>query len=318
MRHVARFVVLLFVLPVVTVTISASTSGAARAESWAPFLVDTEWLEEHLEDKGLVILEVRYHPHRYYTIGHIPGAVQVQRFKDLGDNDSDSLMKFPSKEAFEASLRRWGVNDDSTIVIYDDASTALASRLYYLLALYGFDMSRVKILDGGTVGWQGFNDMTKEVTTPEPGTVTLKEADKSMFVEWTEVYDRIVSRRDPGAVLLDARPRSHYTGEVKAHAVRAGHIPGAINIVSLDGVIGESMTWKSKAELEELYSALPRDKTIIAYCHDGFRMSLAWLQLKALGFKDVRLYNGGWGHWGNKLSLPVVLGSEPFDDNFKL
>ena len=292
-----------------------SVPGAFAAPS---FLVDAEGLEELMKDKKLVLLEVRYYPHRYYTIGHIPGAVQVQRFKDLGDNKSGSLMDFPSKAAFQKTLRSWGVNNDSKIVIYDDSSTALASRLYFLLELYGFDMSRVKILDGGTVGWTGFNDLSKEAKTIKPGLVELKDANKAMSVEWTVVYDKVVSRRDKSIVLLDARPHAHYTGEVKAHAVRAGHIPGAVNIVSLDGVEGESMTWKSKEELTELYKSLPKDKTIIVYCHDGFRMSLAWLQLKWLGFKDVRLYNGGWGHWGNKFSLPVVKGSDVFDANFKL
>ena len=290
-------------------------SGAFAAPA---FMVDAEGLEEMMEDKKLVILEVRYYPHRYYTIGHIPGAVQVQRFKDLGDNNSDSLMKFPSKQAFQNTLRNWSINNDSKIVIYDDSSTALASRLYFLLEFYGFDMKNVKILDGGTVGWTGFNDLTKEATPVKKGTVELKEANKAMSVEWTTVYDRIVSRRDKNMVLLDARPHKHYTGEVKAHAVRAGHIPGAVNIVSLDGVVGESMTWKSKEELAAMYKSLPKDKTIIAYCHDGFRMSLAWLQLKGLGYKNVRLYNGGWGHWGNKFSLPIVKGSEVFDANFKL
>ncbi|HHI82595.1 MAG TPA: sulfurtransferase [Rhizobiales bacterium] len=313
MRSFARTMMLIFILGVSGIVTGSVTAAAAPA-----FLVDSEWLEGHIDDPKLVILEVRYYPHRYYTIGHIKGAMQVQRFKDLGDNNSDSLMHFPSREAFQASLRRWGVNDDSTIVIYDDSSTALASRVYFLLDLYGFNMSRVKLLDGGTVGWMGFNEMTREVPKKPAGTVTLKPANKKLFVEWTYVYDKIVSRRDPGHVLLDARPTPHYTGEVKAHAVRAGHLPGAINIVSLDGVVGDSMTWKSPEDLAAMYQKIPKDKTVIAYCHDGFRMSLAYMQLKSLGYKDVRLMNGGWGYWGNKFSLPIVKGSEPFDDAFKL
>ena len=293
-------------------------SGAVAARADSSSLVSSEWLEAHIDDPKLVILEVRYYPHRYYTIGHIPGAVQVQRFKDLGDNNSDSLMHFPSRAVFQKTLRSWGINNDSSIVIYDDSSTALASRLYFLLDLYGFEMARVKVLNGGTVGWQGFNEMTKDVKNKPAGDVTLKEANSKLFVEWTYVYDRIISRRDPKHVLLDARPVAHYTGEVKAHAVRAGHLPGAINIVSLDGVVGETMEWKSPTDLAAMYKAIPKDKTVIAYCHDGFRMSLAYMQLKSLGYKDVRLLNGGWGYWGNKFSLPVVKGAEPFDEPFKL
>ena len=287
---------------------------AARAEP--DFFVDSDWLSEHKDDPNLVILEVRYYPHRYYTVGHIPGAVQVQRFKDLGDNFGHPLMRFPSREAFQKTLRRWGVNDDSTLVLYDDANTALLSRLYYLLALYGYDMSRVKVLAGGAVEWSAFEEMSKEPVHPNPGKVTLKPADKSMYVEWTDVYDDVVSRRDPNIVLLDARPHDMYTGAVIKHAIRGGHIPGAINVVSLDGTSAQH--WKSDRELRELYAPVDLNKTIYVYCHDGFRMSLAWMQLKYLGARDVRLYNGGWAHWGNALSLPVVEGEAPLSGDYEL
>ncbi|HHS89456.1 MAG TPA: sulfurtransferase [Rhodobacteraceae bacterium] len=301
---------LLLLLLLALASLSASASPA--------YLIDADWLSEHKNDPKLVILEVRYFPHRYYTVGHIPGAVQVQRFKDLGDNFGDPLMRFPSREAFQATLRRWGIDDDSTLVLYDDSRTALASRLYYLLALYGFDMSRVKLLDGGTIEWTAFEELEKTAAKPEPGHVTLKPANEQMYVEWTDIYDDVVSRRDPGVVLLDARPRSHYTGEVIKQATRGGHIPGAINIVSLDGTDGQSQKWMGDDALAELYSSLSKDKTIYVYCHDGFRMTLAWMQLTYLGYKDVRLYNGGWSHWGNRLTLPVVEGKEPFDDDFSL
>jgi len=120
-------------------------------------------------------------------------------------------------------------------------------------------------------------------------------------------------------VLIDARPEEGYTGEVLTHAVRAGHIPGAINIVSLMGTARDgTQVWLPLDEIAALYADVPKDRTIYLYCHDGFRMSLGWLQLTALGYEDVRLYNGGWGHWGNKFSLPVVKGPEPFDDALKL
>jgi thiosulfate/3-mercaptopyruvate sulfurtransferase len=282
------------------------------------FLVNADWLAEHIEDERLVVLEVRYHPHRYYTVGHIPGAVQVQRFKDLGDNAASPLMRFPSKEAFQATLRRLGVSDDSTLVIYDDSRTALASRLYYLLALYGFDMQRVTILDGGTIEWTAFNELSRDPVERTPGSVTLKDADPRMFVEWTSVYDDVVSRRDPQVMLLDARPHDMYTGEVIQHSVMAGHIPGAINVVSLDGTDGQTQKWRSDEALAAMYQDIPKDKTIYLYCHDGFRMGLAWMQLKHLGYQDVRLYNGGWSHWGNTLTLPVVEGEAPFDEAFAL
>jgi thiosulfate/3-mercaptopyruvate sulfurtransferase len=282
------------------------------------FLVDADWLSEHKEDPGLVILEVRYHPHRYFTVGHIPGAVQVQRFRDLGDNLANPLMRFPTKEDFQATLRRFGVNDDSTLVLYDDASTALASRLYFLLALYGFPMEQVKVLNGGTIDWSAMEELSQEPVAPKPGGVTLKEANPDLFVEWTAVYNAVISRRDPTVVLLDARPTDMYTGEVIRHSIQAGHIPGAVNVVSLAGTDGQTQRWRDDEQLAALYAQIPKDKTLYVYCHDGFRMSLAWMQLRHLGYQDVRLYNGGWSHWGNSLTLPVVLGDQPYDDEFAL
>ncbi|MES9830855.1 MAG: sulfurtransferase [Candidatus Thiodiazotropha sp. DIVDIV] len=281
------------------------------------FLVESDWLSEHIDDDNLVILEVRYHPHRYYTVGHIPGAIQVQRFKDLGDNQGYPLMRFPSREQFQSKLREWGINNDTTLVLYDDSNTALTTRIYYLLELYGFNTQQVKILNGGTVEWSAFEEITTEATPqPEPGNVTLKPANPEMYVEWTDVYDDVVSRRDPNTILLDARPHAMYTGKEVKHSISAGHIPGAINIVSLDGTSAQK--WRSKEELADLYKEISKDKTIYVYCHDGFRMSLAYLQLKYLGYKDIRLYNGGWSHWGNRLTLPVVEGEEAYSGDYAL
>lgn len=295
------------------------TLGCAQAVDKPDFLVDADWLAERGNDPKLVVLEVRYHPHRYTTVGHIPGAIQVQRFADLGSNDDMPIMKFPTREAFQATLRRWGVNDDSTIVVYDDSVTALASRVLFLLDLYGFDMRRVKLLDGGAIGWSGFNDLTRTATPPKAaGKVTLKAPAANRIVGWTDVYRRFVAARDPKITLIDARPADMYDGSRIQHSVQGGHIPGALNIVSLQGADGQSQQWKSLIELAALYKDVPKDNTVITYCHDGFRSTLAWLQLKALGYRDVRVYNGGWADWDRTLTLPIVKGNKPFDADFEL
>ncbi|MFA5626517.1 MAG: rhodanese-like domain-containing protein [Thiohalomonadaceae bacterium] len=291
---------------------------SAHAACARDFLVDATWLEEHIDDPKTVVLEVRYHPHRYYTVGHIENAVQVQRFKDLGDNNSSPIMRFPSRSTFQATLRSWGVNNDSLIVIYDDSRTALAARLYYLLALYGYDMKQVKVLEGGTNEWSAFNELSTTAVQRKPGNVTLQEAEQKLYVEWPQVYDDVVARRDAKVVLLDARPHDMYTGEVIRNSIQSGHIPGAINVVSLDGTDAQSQKWFDAERLAAMYQSIPKDRSIYIYCHDGFRMGLAWMQLKSLGYEDVRLYNGGWSHWGNELTLPTVMGAEPYDADYAL
>ena len=259
---------------IVTLFLLFAVAALGRAAG-PDFLVDAAWLEGRLKDPKTVVLEVRYHPHRYETVGHIPGAVQVARFADLGDNDHAVIMRLPSRAAFQATLRRWGVDDDSTIVLYDDSRSALAARLYFLLAYYGYDMRRVKILDGGAVEWTAFNELSKEPVQRKPGKVTLKAGNRAMIVEWPEVYQRVVARRDPKTILIDARPKEMYRGTVIRHAVQGGHIPGAINVVSLEGTDPQSQKWLSLEEIAALYKDVPKDATIITYCHDGFRSALA-------------------------------------------
>lgn len=308
LRHVVRLYCLLLLL-----VAAASTQAAAP-----DFLVDAGWLEAKLKDPKLVVLEVRYFPHRYRTVGHIPGAVQVARFKDLGDNADAVLMRLPTRDAFQATLRNWGVDDDSTLVIYDDSRSVLASRLYFLLAYHGYDMARVKILDGGAVEWTAFNELNMETVPRKPGRVTLKPGNRAAVVEWGEVYDRVVVRRDPKVALVDVRPRDMYSGKVIRHSVQGGHIPGALNAVSLDGTDAQSQKWLPLEKVAELYRDVPRDATVFVYCHDGFRSTLAWLQLKALGYRDVRFFNGGWSQWDRSLTLPVVQGDAPYDADFSL
>ena len=298
-------------------TILLSIFFTLNAEASRDFLIDSEWLSDNIDNKKIKILEVRYHPHRYYTIGHIPNAIQVQRFKDLGNNKENPLMRFPSKNTFQNTLRKWGINDDSIVVLYDDSGSALASRVYYLLELYGFNMDQVKILNGGIKDWNSFEDTVKEKTNiKKQGTVTLKNINKEMFVEWTDVYDDVISRRDENIILLDARPVDMYTGKVIKHSILAGHIPGAINIVSMKGI--KAQYWISEKKMKQMYSGLSKDKIIYLYCHDGFRMSLSYMQLKSLGYKNIKLYNGGWSHWGNRLSLPTVKGSKAYDGDYNL
>lgn len=291
-------------------------SAVAMAE--ADFLVDADWLAEHIDNDNLIVLETRYHPHRYYTVGHIPGAIQVKRFKDLADNQSLTVTRFPSREQFQETLRSWGVRMDSTLVLYDDTRTVTSARLWVLLKLYGFPMDQVKVLNGGTIAWSAFEEMTQEQTpVPKRSAIELKPADRSMFVHFPEMYDQVAMGKTSLVVLIDARPTERYIGG-SHHAVAEGHIPGAINIISMEGTDGESQTWLPDEALAALYQTVPKDKTVYVYCDDGFRMSLAYQQLTHLGYKDVRLFDGGWSQWGNWLDLPTVTGDKPYSGDFEL
>ncbi len=281
-------------------------------------LVDSEWLETHIDDKNLRILEVRHDPHRYYTVGHIKGAVQVQRFNHLVNRSGISpFLRYPDREQFQQTLRNFGINNDSQILIYGDSRTVMASRVYFLLDLYGFDMSRVKILNGGTIEWAAFNDLEKETNKPQVGNITLTKS-RDIVAQWYEVYDKKLGKLDSPTTLLDARPHALYTGEKINHSIAAGHIPGAINAVSLDATDAQSQTWFDDKALAKFYAAVPKNQAVIIYDIGGFRASLAYVHLKHLGYKNIKIYDGGWDHWGNTQYLPAVKGEEPYGEEFAL
>jgi rhodanese-related sulfurtransferase len=110
-------------------------------------------------------------------------------------------------------------------------------------------------------------------------------------------------------------PHDMYTGAFIRHVIMGGDIPGAVNRISLDSVDEQTGEWRDDERLPALYGAITKDKRIFVYCHDAFRMGLTYLQLKHPGYADMRLYNGGWSHWGNERTLPIVTGPDPYGGN---
>jgi thiosulfate/3-mercaptopyruvate sulfurtransferase len=107
-----------------------------------------------------------------------------------------------------------------------------------------------------------------------------------------------------GTALLDARTKEEFEG-IHVRAVRAGHIPSAINIDWEENIQGGS--FKTKKELAKLYSKIPKDSKVVTYCQGGYRAAHTFVALNVLGYKNVKMYLGSWGEWGNKTELPVEI-----------
>lgn len=303
--------IVLFLMTVLSLTFIHSAMAAE------PVLADADWLESHIDDTNLRILEVRHDPHRYHTVGHIQGAVQVQRFRDLTSHTETPILRYPARKQFQNTLRNWGVNNDSLIVIYGDTRTVMASRLYFLLDLHGYDMDKVRMLNGSTIEWTAFNDLEKIPNKPKAGNVTLTST-RNILAEWMEIHDEKLGRLDSKTTLVDTRPHAMYTGKKVAHSPVGGHIPGAINVVSLDATDPMQQIWFDDKALADFYSAIPKDQPVILYDIGGFRAPLAYAHLKHLGYKDIKIYNGGWNHWGGTDTLPAVTGDEPYGKDYAL
>jgi len=268
-------------------------------------LVSTEWVQEHMNDPNIRLIEVDVDTTAYEQ-GHIPGAIGLNWQTQLQDPVRRDI---PSKERLEAILSALGVSDTHTIVLYGDNNNWFAAYAFWVLKVYGHDDAR--IMDGGRKKWllEG-RPITTEVPRYPPTQYRAKEPDMSLRAFFPQVLE---SLNQPGIALVDVRSPQEYTGELIAPpgmmetAQRGGHIPGARNIPWAQAV-REDGSFKSPDELRALYESqgITPDKQVIAYCRIGERSSHTWFVLKyLLGYPHVRNYDGSWTEWGNIVAAPI-------------
>ena len=272
-------------------------------------LVSTNWVLEHVNDSKVRIIEVDYDPENAYEQGHIQNAALAWWRRDINDQVRRDII---SKEQFEQLMRRLGVSNDMTIVLYGDFNNWFAAFAFWVFKYYGHE--DVRIMNGGRKKWElEGKPYTKEVPKFEPSNYVAKEPNEEFRAYYDEVR-KIVDSKDPNYVLVDVRSPKEFTGEITAppeypmeHAQRGGHIPGAKNIPWAKAV-NDDGTFKSADELKQLYESqgITPDKNVIAYCRIGERSSHTWFVLKyLLGYPKVKNYDGSWTEWGNMIRNPI-------------
>ncbi|MEY9215080.1 sulfurtransferase [Thermobifida halotolerans] len=270
-------------------------------------LVDADWVEAHLNDPDVVIVEVDEDTSAYDK-GHIRNAVKIDWKKDLQD---PVRRDFVDKAGFEALLSERGIANDHTVVLYGGNNNWFAAYAYWYFKLYGHE--KVRLLDGGRKKWElESRELVEEVPQRERTTYTAKEQDPSIRAFRDEVVSAIGSK-----ALVDVRSPDEFTGKLLAPAhlpqetsQRPGHIPTARNIPWAK-TANEDGTFKSNEELKELYeqAGVDLDKDIIAYCRIGERSSHTWFALhELLGLENVKNYDGSWTEYGSLVGVPVELG----------
>jgi thiosulfate/3-mercaptopyruvate sulfurtransferase len=279
---------------------------AAASAAASDVLVSTDWLEKHLNDPKVRVIEVSVVP-GVYERGHIPGAVNFAWHSDLVDPVRRDIA---SQENFQALLRKAGVSADTTTVLYGDNNNWFAAWGAWVFDVYGVE--NVKLLDGGRVKWEAEKrPLDNRVKTPAAGDVVVKAANKELRAFLPDVLAAAEKRSD--VQLVDIRSADEYSGKVFAPqgvqelAVRAGHVPGAVNVPWGQAVAADG-TFKSAEELKKVYGAVGIDgsKPIITYCRIGERSSHTWFALKKILGYDVRNYDGSWTEYGNAVGVPVV------------
>ncbi len=272
----------------------------------ADVLVETDWLQEHLGDPNLRIVESNEDP-ELYAQGHIPGAVHLRWKTDLQD---PVRRDWVSRAQLEQLLGSRGIGNEHTIVLYGDKNNWFATYTFWLLSYYGVE--NLKILNGGRQKWVAEGrPLTTEVPQYPPTTFRAKDPDPALRAFRDEVLQRL---QDATLALVDVRSPQEYSGELLAPPVypqegaqRAGHIPGARNIPWTLNV-REDGTFKPAEELRQLYESqgVTPDKDVIAYCRIGERSSLTWFTLKyLLGYPKVKNYDGSWTEWGSLVGVPI-------------
>jgi len=270
------------------------------------FLVTTDWLEKNLNNSKLRLIEVSVDT-GVYERGHIQGAVNFKWHTDLVDPVKRDIV---SKENFEKLLRQAGVNNDSTIVIYGDSNNWFAAWGAWVFDVYG--VKNVKLLDGGRKKWEAEKrPLTPLATQIAAGNVKVSDANNALRARLIDVV--AIANKKSDTALVDIRSPDEFTGKIFAPAgvqetaIRAGHIPGAVN-VPWGQAVAEDGTFKSPEELKKVYAAVGIDgkKPIITYCRIGERSSHTWFALsKILGY-NVKNYDGSWTEYGNSVGNPVI------------
>ncbi|MCO5968814.1 sulfurtransferase [Actinoallomurus soli] len=270
-------------------------------------LVDADWVQAHLDDPGVVLVEVDEDTSAYEK-GHIRGAVRVDWKTELQD---PVRRDFVDKTGFENLLSEKGIANDDLVILYGGNNNWFAAYAYWYFRLYGHQ--NVKLLDGGRKKWELDSRELVEAVPSRPKTnYVAQEQDHTIRAFRDEVVEAISTKN-----LVDVRSPDEFSGKLLApahlpqeQAQRGGHIPTARNI-PWSKAANDDGTFKSDEELRKLYEEAGVDlsKPTIAYCRIGERSSHTWFALhELLGLPDVKNYDGSWTEYGSLVGVPIELG----------
>jgi thiosulfate/3-mercaptopyruvate sulfurtransferase len=285
-----------------------ATSGASASFVYVhpEVLVETAWVANHLNDPSVRLIEADEDV-LLYEIGHLPGAVKLDWHVDVQDPINRD---FVDQQGFENLMSRWGISNETTIVLYGDKNNWYACYSFWLFTMYGH--KNMKIMNGGRQKWETEGrQFTKEVPHFEPATYHAQPMDESIRAFRDDVLSGL---NDSNRRLIDVRSPQEYTGELihmvnypQEGAQRGGHIPTAKSIPWATAANPDG-TFKPAEELRQIYEGkdISRDKDVVTYCRIGERSAHTWFVLTyLLGYPLVRNYDGSWTEWGNLVKAPI-------------
>ncbi len=283
------------------------------------FLATTEWLADHMGDPELRILEctVFLRPRddgkpgyavvpgrEAWAAGHIPRSVFADLHNDLSDRDSALRFMMPAAEQFAAAMSRYGVGDQSQVVLYDRAGNMWAARIWWMLRAFGFDNARV--LDGGWAKWQA-EGRAVESGPANPAPATFTAHSRSDLIATKE--DVLASIESGQGCIVNALNGAQHRGEAAPYG-RPGHITGSVNVPAMgrDGIVDPAtQIYGSIEDIRRRFeeAGAKQDERMITYCGGGIAASSAAFAALMAGFEDVAVYDASLSEWAADPSLPM-------------
>lgn len=263
-------------------------------------VVNTARLGSLLRNKNernrIIVVDVR--PFTDYTLGHIPGAINVD-LMHFHWIDTSNLGISQFNKQMQTLLSNLGLTKDKRVIFYESNSGPSAARGVWLLSY--FLHRNVSLLDGGFEKWKKERYPIETKSNPYKHSAVGGKTNSKLLATYNEIFTAIKNKGDQ-VLLIDSRSNSEFDGST-IRASKAGHIPGAINIDWSENI--ENGAFKVHEKLRKIYSNIPKHAKIITYCQGGYRAANSYIALKMLGYRNVKVYLGSWGEWGNKVGLPV-------------
>ena len=248
-----------------------------------------------VKDKNVVFVDTRNY--WKYAKGHIPGAVNLELYAfHWFDTSNEGLKIFAGEMA--RLFGAYGIDEKKQVVFYQNDSGYEAARGVWLLEFLG--NGRGRMLDGGLRAWKR-RGLGLWKTDPE--IVRARFASKPNLGVVCGLDELAESLGRGSLRIVDARASGEYDGTYR-RALKAGHVPGAVNI-EWKRAMRRDGTLKSAKQLAPLYGGLPVRGQVVTYCQSGYRAAHSWLVLRLLGYGNARNYLGSWYEWGNGADTPV-------------
>lgn len=281
------------------------------SEMSSRYLRSTEWLAAHLTAPDLIVVDASWYlpamkrdGKAEYLAGHIPGAVHFD-IDTIKDPTSPLPHMLPRPEVFASHMRRLGIGDGNSIIVYDGLGLFAAPRVWWTFRVFGVE--RVFLLDGGLPKWQ------KEGRPIEEGEVQRRPSHFTARFDAGAVKDMADVAKalaNGAAQVVDARPADRFRGEVPEPrpGIPSGHMPGALNVPSSELVTDGRL--KPAEELKALFvkAGIDPARPIITSCGSGVSAAILGLALDAAGMPNWTLYDGSWTEWGGDPATAKVKG----------